>query len=108
MLRSLATSLAVSALLAGNLVAQVGGSLGPQTEALLRPVLDSAAQDSLPVSALQSKALEGSAKGRPPAEILAVVRGLADRLRLAAFVTGNQEGLEAVHVVSPGCRRNAP
>jgi hypothetical protein len=90
MLRSLATSLAVSALLAGNVTAQVGGSLAPrlgaETEALLRPVLDSAAQDSLPVSALQSKALEGAAKGRPPAEILGVVRGLADRLRQARSV----------------------
>lgn len=86
MLRSLATSLAVSALLAGSLAAQVGGSLGPETEALLRPVLDSAAQDSLPVSALRSKALEGAAKGRRPAEILAVVRGLADRLREARSV----------------------
>jgi hypothetical protein len=86
MLRSLATALAASALLAGTLAAQVGGSLGPETEALLRPVLDSAAHDSLPVSALQSKALEGAAKGRPPAEILAVVRGLADRLREARSV----------------------
>jgi len=89
-LRSLVTALAVSTLLAGNLTAQAGGSpaprLSPETEALLRPVLDSAAQDSLPVSALQSKALEGAAKGRPPAEILAVVRGLAGRLRQARSV----------------------
>lgn len=92
-LRSVTLSLAAWVVLAGSLAAQstqtqtsLAARLGPETEALLRPVLDSAAADSLPVSALRSKALEGIAKGRPPAEILAVVRSLAHRFRGARAI----------------------
>lgn len=95
MLRSLAVPLLTLTLLTGSLAAQEHPSLparlGPETEALLRPVLDSAAHDGLPIDALEAKALEGVAKGRPPDEIRTVVRRLADRFRQARAVLTDAE-----------------
>ncbi len=55
--------------------------LDAQTVAALRPVLDSARSDSVPVQALEDKALEGVAKHVPPERIVAAVRQLAVELR---------------------------
>ncbi len=52
----------------------------------IRPVLDAAARDSLPVAALESKVREGVAKGVRPQQIGAVVRDLADELRGARLM----------------------
>jgi len=94
-LRPFATSLALLLLVAGHVSAQdehaLAARLGPETEALLRPTLDAAARDSLPVSALEAKALEGVAKGRPSSQIVAVVKQLADRLRQARSVLAGAE-----------------
>lgn len=49
----------------------------------IQPVLEAAARDSLPVSALESKVLEGVAKRRPAEEIGRVVRELAQDFRAA-------------------------
>lgn len=47
----------------------------------VQPVLEAASRDSLPVAALESKVLEGVAKGVRPEQIGAVVRDLAEELR---------------------------
>src|SRR5712692_8274195 len=57
--------------------------LDPPTLAALRPILDSAQGDSVPVKALEDKALEGAAKHVPPTRIVSVVRQLAAELRNA-------------------------
>jgi len=127
--RSVTLALTMLILLTAGLAAQehpsLSARLGRETEALLRPVLDSAAHDGLPVGALESKALEGVAKGRPPDEIRTVVRRLADRLRQARAILTDAEpdtpvapreivtASEALESgVSPGdiarLRRNAP
>lgn len=69
--------LAVTAAVAQTALEQ---RLDPQTLAALRPVLDSARADSLPVQALVDKALEGVAKHVPPVRIVAAVRQLAVEL----------------------------
>lgn len=56
--------------------------LDPQLLAELQPVFAAARRDSLPVRALEDKALEGAAKRVPPERIVAAVRRLADDLRL--------------------------
>jgi hypothetical protein len=55
--------------------------LDAQMLAALRPILDSARTDSVPVQALEDKALEGVAKHVPPVRIVAAVRQLAGELR---------------------------
>jgi hypothetical protein len=55
--------------------------LDPRTLAALRPILDSARGDSVPVQALEDKALEGVAKHVPLERIVAAVRQLAAELR---------------------------
>ena len=81
-------------LLALGLCLAAPASAGAQTSALavrvdeatlraVQPVLDAAARDSLPVSALEAKVLEGVAKRRPAAQIGTVVAELADELRTA-------------------------
>ena len=57
--------------------------LDPATYEALRPVLDDARQDSLPVHALEAKALEGAAKRRPSDQIVATVGRFAEELRAA-------------------------
>jgi hypothetical protein len=49
----------------------------------VQPVLDAAGRDSLPLAAIESKVLEGVAKRVQPAQIGAVVRELAEELRIA-------------------------
>jgi hypothetical protein len=55
--------------------------LDPATLEALRPLLAAAARDSIPVLALENKALEGAAKGVPPVRILEGVRRLGEELR---------------------------
>lgn len=57
--------------------------LDAPTLAAVRPILDAAARDSLPIQALQSKVLEGLAKNVPSEQIGQVVAGLADEFRSA-------------------------
>jgi hypothetical protein len=67
-------------------VAGQGTALARVDAATLRevqPVLDAATRDSLPIAAIESKILEGVAKRVQPAQIGAVVRELADELRVA-------------------------
>ena len=49
----------------------------------VQPVLEAAGRDSLPMAALESKVLEGVAKNVPPQQIGAVVRALAEEMRVA-------------------------
>jgi hypothetical protein len=56
-------------------------SLDSQTLAALRPILDSARRDSVPVRPLEDKALEGVAKHVAPLRILAAVRQLRTELK---------------------------
>lgn len=51
------------------------------TRTAVQPILEAAARDSLPVGALESKILEGVAKGRPTQQIADVVADLAEELR---------------------------
>lgn len=55
--------------------------LDAETAAVVAPILEAASRDSLPVEALESKALEGVAKGVPPERIGQVVAELAMELR---------------------------
>jgi hypothetical protein len=48
---------------------------------LVRPALEAAARDSLPIAPLRAKVLEGAAKNRPPELIARVTRQLVDELR---------------------------
>ena len=52
--------------------------LDAPTLAAVRPILNAAARDSLPMQALQSKILEGLAKNVPSGQIGQVVAGLAE------------------------------
>lgn len=52
-----------------------------RTRAAVQPILEAAARDSLPMATLESKILEGVAKGRPTQQIARVVGALADELR---------------------------
>jgi hypothetical protein len=63
------------------------------------PVLEAAASDSLPVAALESKVLEGVAKGVRPEQIGTVVRDLAEEMRGARLTL--REGLPGRPIV-PG------
>jgi hypothetical protein len=55
--------------------------LEPQTLAELRPILATARADSVPLRALEDKALEGAAKRVPSPRIVAAVRQLGAELR---------------------------
>ncbi len=63
------------------------------TRSAVEPILAAAARDSLPMRTLESKILEGVAKGRPGEQIARVVAGLADELR--AVRTELRESLPA-------------
>lgn len=72
-------------LAASPLYAQAPPALSDRVDAATRvavePILAAAARDSLPVRTLESKILEGVAKGRPTEQIARVVGDLADELR---------------------------
>jgi hypothetical protein len=55
--------------------------LDAATRAAVEATLEAAARDSLPVHALESKVLEGVAKGRPAEQIGSVVAGMAQEFR---------------------------
>jgi hypothetical protein len=57
------------------------GRVDTRTLTLVRPALEAAMRDSLPVGALRAKVLEGSAKNRPPELIARVTHQLVDELR---------------------------
>lgn len=59
------------------------GRLDAATLAALRPLFELARRDSLPVTALEDKGLEGAAKRIPPERIVAAVQQLAQDLRAA-------------------------
>lgn len=77
-------TLLLTALLSGVAAAQepsLAARLGAETFAQLQPVLAAARRDSLPVRALENKALEGAAKGYPASRIVPAVQQLARELR---------------------------
>ncbi len=59
----------------------VESRLDQETVAALRPIFEAARRDSVPVRALEDKALEGAAKRVPSARIVAAVERLATELR---------------------------
>jgi hypothetical protein len=61
--------------------ADLPSRVDPATLAIVQPILDAAARDSLPVEALESKILEGVAKNVAPDRIGRVVSELATELR---------------------------
>ena len=63
----------------------------------VQPALDAAARDSLPLTALESKVLEGVAKRVRPELIGTVVRDLAEEFRGARAML--REGLPGRHIV---------
>lgn len=64
-------------------MASLQSRLDPATYEALRPVLERAGRDSVPLRALEAKALEGTAKRKPFPQIVAAVGRLADELRSA-------------------------
>jgi len=83
---ALSVTLVVAVLAPAALSAQgvdLASRVDAQTLAVVRPVLEAAARDSLPRLALESKVLEGAAKNVPPARIGQVVAQLAEDLRVA-------------------------
>jgi hypothetical protein len=90
-----------------------GGRLDAPTQAALQAVLDAARGDSVPVSALEDKALEGIAKQVPLPRIEAALRQLLGELREArALLRAGQErgALADADVVAAGdaLRRGVP
>lgn len=71
----------------------------PEVLSVVRPVLQQASADGLPVSALQAKVLEGMAKRVPAQRIGEVVAGLAGEFR--AVRAGLQEQLPSVALTDP-------
>lgn len=72
--------------------------LDPATAAEVERIVEAARADGLPTAPLKSKALEGAAKGSPPARIVAVVRAHAAALaeaRTALGVSSASAELEA-------------
>ncbi len=65
----------------GQETAELASRVDAETLARVRPVLDAALRDSLPVDELRAKVLEGVAKRRPPELIGRVVEDLARELR---------------------------
>lgn len=61
----------------------VRSRLGPEAYAALRPALDAARRDSVPLAPLEGKALEGVAKQRSTGEIVGAVRRLTAQLARA-------------------------
>lgn len=85
-MRRLVPLLLLTLLSATSLAAQESAfesRLDATTVAALRPILAAAARDSIPVRALEAKALEGVAKRRPSAQIVTAVERLAAELRAA-------------------------
>lgn len=74
---------ALVALSAPQDTASLVSRLDPATYEAIRPVLETAGQDSIPLRALEAKALEGAAKRRPSPQIVTAVGRLADELRSA-------------------------
>jgi hypothetical protein len=60
--------------------------LDAATYAALQPILDAARRDSVPLTALETRALLGASRRRPGSEIVESVRNLADQLRAARRV----------------------
>lgn len=84
MLVRLSALLALTAFCRSALLAQqevLKQRLDPATYAAIQPVLEQALRDSLPVRAIEAKALEGQAKRRPGPQIVAAVRQLAADLK---------------------------
>ncbi len=69
-------------------LAQQTGGLGEETLKSVMAMMDSARAEGLPAKSLLQKALEGSTKGADDRHILAAVRGLLGRLRLARVTLG--------------------
>lgn len=82
--------------------------LDAATYAALRSVLEEATRDSLPVRALEAKALEGVAKNRPGPQILGAVTRLANDYRQvrATLATAAQAAPEEREVVAAAEARN--
>lgn len=78
---ALLLALAAGAPLAAQQRPPLESRLDAQTLAALRPMLEAARREGLPVRALEDKALEGAAKRVPPPRILAAVEQLAIELR---------------------------
>ncbi len=66
--------------------------LDPTAAAEVERIVEAARADGLPTAPLKSKALEGAAKGSPPARIVAVVRAHAAALAQARAALGNSSG----------------
>lgn len=90
MMRSLAVWVTVAGVLApGPLHGQtrdLAARLDPELLRAVQPILESAREDSLPLAALESKVLEGAAKGVPIEQIRAAALRLASELRYARGV----------------------
>jgi len=71
----------LSIALAWGALAPAAAQLDPTVRDALRPVLETARRDSVPVEVLEAKALEGVAKRRPTPVIVAAVQRLAGELR---------------------------
>ncbi len=81
--------LAVAAPLAAQERPPLEARLDAQTLAALRPILEAARRQGLPVRALEDKALEGTAKRVPSPRIIAAVERLATELSEARSILRN-------------------
>jgi hypothetical protein len=80
--------LASAAPLAAQAEARLRERLDPATHAAVTAILARARAAGLPERPLAQKALEGVTKGAAPAEVLAAVRGLEERLAVARDALG--------------------
>ncbi|MBI2073296.1 MAG: hypothetical protein HYW06_04285 [Gemmatimonadetes bacterium] len=72
--------------LPGQQTSGLATRLDQATYAALRPILEAAGRDSIPLRPLEAKALEGTAKRRPAAQIVAAVQRLAQELQQARLL----------------------
>ena len=82
----------VCTLAVGPMAIHAQDRLDPTLRDALAAVLADARRDSLPVAALEGKALEGQAKSRPASQIVAVVTQLAGDMRAARALLRGEGG----------------
>jgi hypothetical protein len=82
--------------------------LEPRAQALIIPIVDSAARSGLPVEPLISKALEGQGKRAEPARIAAVLRSYANDLRAAQSALGPLSSEDEITAGAAALRAGVP
>lgn len=87
---------------------RVTAALPPAAARDLENTITAARAEGLPTRPLVDKALEGTAKGVPPDQLLAVVRSLATELAAARDLLGPNAAHDELKAVADALRRGVP